>query len=1554
MNEPTHLFLEIEPGSEAWTVTAPALSQTPHVVANPLQDARFLGEVRELREWASRPIVQGDPLAAGTRDCLDRLSRQAGERITTLLLSEPAREALVDELRRAAGRRVRLTIRVRDCGPLGDEALALPWELLAPEPGAFALRSRALQLIREVVTEGAPDLPAPDASLAVAVMIAAPEDRTAIPYEEESFRLQLALSPLGHEVAFSDLGGLRDLVQLVEDRAATVIHFSGHGLPGKLLFENELGFAEDIAVEEVQRRLHQVLLNPRRAGSFPRLFFLSSCYGAARGPVSDDSPSTAAALHRRGFSQVLGYFGPLDAELSSRAEETFYGELARGATALAAAETLRDTLARPLGEGGERVYPLAWSQLAVYHRGPDLPLARPGASSEPTAERSRRRMVQVSGLPVLERGFIGRRGLQHEVLRRIRGGQRLIVLQGLGGLGKTALASQIIMNLLALEPPDQLILRCRDLEKSGDPVGELRAQAEEHGRLHALPWWDRRVQDLRKRSPDAVKGFAAVIREVRSERPNLVIYADNAESLQIGPATDASQAFGDWIPGADAWWQQLRDLAEEENGGLILLTTRYGWNDLSHRSHCPIDPLGRGDSLRLIESFDHLRGLSSDVRRWLAEHVDGHPLTLDLLDHQLGILGSSPSSRDDVVRQFFSGGREVLTKELLLDRLWKSISPAAKKHLKVLNLVQIPAPQFVVDRIGPCRQELIVSGLLTQYREQELVGSSLVWLSRWGLHGIVRHFIKTATQVNATRAQHRTIGAAYIAWGRSFRWSLSDQLECVAHLHSALDGNRAWNLCEDCAVELRDRRRYKEALHLLEANEAAGVTGDSLAMNLFHQAQILHLQQADPMRPTELLELAMQNATRARTRAHIFHAMGDHFESQGDYAKGEEALLTALELKGKTFGRRDPETVAALRSLADVYVAQGKFSEAEPLLITALQALEKEVGVENVEYGKTALNIVDLLIKQGEYGPAEELGVEVVKLFDRILMPGDPFHSVALAELAEVLDLRGRYLEAESLWRRAVDNLESSLGANHSAFRGGLYGLASVLITEGKHAEAEEILRRVLDSMGEGVTYRPSSEGTYAQSLAGLLSTRGAFQEAEKLFQGSLEVESRILGERHPHFGMTLSSMGGLMIDQGKYSEAEGTLNKALGILSDHLGLEHPWVGHSLHRLAIALSHQGRYDEAEDLLRKSMAISVSTLGELSPERATILQAMAIVRLERGLYIEAEGLLREALAVVESTLGRSHLDNGMILHALGSVIDLLGEPEEAERLLRQALKIKESVLGEDNLEWADTVHQLALVLSRGKDLLEAERLGLKALEKYERLVGSEHPRLCPALCNVASLLLQRGKAEEGERLTLRALKIGTTKLGASHPETGQVLFMLAQTQAVLGSEEAVQTARAAISVLTETQGSEHPVVLDLVPRLEDIASGDSESLDGYRFLCEMSRVESAAERNDVQAATSAGERLIVLARKTGNSPEALDQLGGMLTSLAILYVDAERFEDARRALEESISLGIQIGSPNLEGRRAALRDVRKWQARELRKTKMPRTAEPAGTSGADER
>jgi hypothetical protein len=127
------------------------------------------------------------------------------------------------------------------------------------------------------------------------------------------------------------LGDVDDLVHTASAARATAIHFSGHGLPGQLVLED--GLADFVKVDEMLRRLNVHLRPGSKTGPFPGLFFLASCYGASgdtehggdrdEGCRSDGErhtreldvalgkgPSTAATLHRSGFVQVLGYFGP--------------------------------------------------------------------------------------------------------------------------------------------------------------------------------------------------------------------------------------------------------------------------------------------------------------------------------------------------------------------------------------------------------------------------------------------------------------------------------------------------------------------------------------------------------------------------------------------------------------------------------------------------------------------------------------------------------------------------------------------------------------------------------------------------------------------------------------------------------------------------------------------------------------------------------------------------------------------------------------------------------------------------------------------------------------------------------------------------------------------------------------------------------------------------------------------------------------------------------------------------------------------------------------------
>lgn len=348
------LVFDLEAGEEEWSFTGPTSESSSHKAPNPLKDSELLSLLVALRDSVSLAVPMDSPKAIELQAALQALALRIAERLTPVLLSEEARQEVVRRISQVDHGRPRLVLRVRDAGPRSDQALALPWELITPEPGHFAVREAGLDIVREAVVDGAPGLHVPTGPLTVAVTISAPDDQSRLDYERESFRLQGALTALGQSVAFSDLGGVDDFVEVVAGQKAAAVHFSGHGLPGELVFEDDHGFSDRVPIDEFLRRLRLELAEPE---TFPRLFFLASCHGATgvqaplqpageaaasasgggtRQPKGDlaaalgEGPSTAATLHRSGFVQVIGYFGPVGDELCTPRRGSLLRCLGRG------------------------------------------------------------------------------------------------------------------------------------------------------------------------------------------------------------------------------------------------------------------------------------------------------------------------------------------------------------------------------------------------------------------------------------------------------------------------------------------------------------------------------------------------------------------------------------------------------------------------------------------------------------------------------------------------------------------------------------------------------------------------------------------------------------------------------------------------------------------------------------------------------------------------------------------------------------------------------------------------------------------------------------------------------------------------------------------------------------------------------------------------------------------------------------------------------------------------------------------------------------------------
>ncbi|HMB53899.1 MAG TPA: CHAT domain-containing protein, partial [Thermoanaerobaculia bacterium] len=462
------LTIEVTAEPAGWTFSA--ANAEAHQTPSDLGDDLLV--LREALGFGV-PVDGADDKAAAIVASLERLAAEVGDTLTALLPQE-ARDAL-DRLAAGAAVSGPVLVRLRVDGLDANRVLLLPWELLR-SGGGFPLARGEIDLVREVVRpgleQGLPEAPPP---LTVVSHLAAPEGEDVPPLnlEEAAFRMAQALDHLRERTRFTELGTVGDLKAAVAAVKPTLLHFAGHGLPGKLLFEDDACAAEEVAVDELLNHLRLAA-----GGRLPLAVWLSCCYGAGplgelaetlgerlagaaagRGASSEtsreagrewqaftvESPSLCADLHHAGIPQVLGYFGPVPDALAVEVDRRLFEGLTGGGSGVEAVRQARLATRNPIAtpEGKVR-FPLAWALLALYHRGPDRPLAVPrGALPAAVEEALEPEVLQLEGVEVLRHGFIGRRRLLADLRKRRRQRERTLGLYGLGGLGKTATMTRL-------------------------------------------------------------------------------------------------------------------------------------------------------------------------------------------------------------------------------------------------------------------------------------------------------------------------------------------------------------------------------------------------------------------------------------------------------------------------------------------------------------------------------------------------------------------------------------------------------------------------------------------------------------------------------------------------------------------------------------------------------------------------------------------------------------------------------------------------------------------------------------------------------------------------------------------------------------------------------------------------------------------------------------------------------------------------------------------------------------------------------------------------------
>ena len=603
--------------------------------------------MRGLRSGRARLTgARGEDLADVLPLAVAATPADVGRLLAETLLPDNVATALSEAIADAQRRWIPVRLGIDTQGPWRE----FPWEALDVPGVGTPLALHPLLTTYRLETTSQTLAPLLGGPLRILVAISAPLSGggAVLDYERELRNMLAAVRGARQgqaQVRIVHFATTREIRAALKAEPAHVLHVSGHGRPGAIELEDDDGNARVLDAA-------QFVTEAIPPGRMPPVIALSACHTDAATAAGD--PSFAAALIAYGAAAVIGTETAVTDVYATRVFARIYEELAlaEDPDVITAVAQARRTVQKQLSDSpdprDQRMARLGeWAVLTVLASAGSVTVIDPSAAPADAEHRTGLPVARVpSGLLSRDAGeFVGRRRAQRrwpaELLAQGAAG---VVLYGIGGVGKTTLAAELIRRISEHDPQRLAVIAGSGLTGGTVSVDRVLASVAGAVRRHSGP---HAALDLAERQDiDWQDRLTELQQHVLDVQPVLIVLDNFEDNL----ASDSAPARPGWRNVADQDLAALLAVLASRPGRCrLLITSRYpfvlpGQADRV-LSFQPLGPLSPAETMKLAWALPALDRLTEPELDRVGRMVGGHPRCLEYLD---ALLSGGRSSYPDV------------------------------------------------------------------------------------------------------------------------------------------------------------------------------------------------------------------------------------------------------------------------------------------------------------------------------------------------------------------------------------------------------------------------------------------------------------------------------------------------------------------------------------------------------------------------------------------------------------------------------------------------------------------------------------------------------------------------------------------------------------------------------------------------------------------------------------------------------------------------------------------------------------------------------------------
>lgn len=282
------------------------------------------------------------------------------------------------------------------------------------------------------------------------------------------------------------------------------------------------------------------------------------------------------------------------------------------------------------------------------------------------------------------------------------------------------------------------------------------------------------------------------------------------------------------------------------------------------------------------------------------------------------------------------------------------------------------------------------------------------------------------------------------------------------------------------------------------------------------------------------------------------------YDEQGNYRQSKLLVQQALEIGERTLGSEHLIITDSLNILAKLHFNRGEFTEAESYIRRALKIRKQLLEPDHPDIAINLNHLAIILQAQGKYAKAESHYQQALAIRKKAFGEDHPDVAYCLNRLAGLYRVQGKYVLAEQFYKDALKIQKQELGENHLEVAFSLNGLALCYENQGKYKDAEPLYEETLSILEQRLDNTHTHIVGVLQNLANNYRAQGKYNQAEPSLLRILESQERVFGPEHLMVAQSLENLANNYFLQKKYVDAERSLKRALVIYEQARGPEHP------------------------------------------------------------------------------------------------------------------------------------------------------------------------------------------------------------------------------------------------------------------------------------------------------------------------------------------------------------------------------------------------------------